>query len=64
MIKASKTLIDYIKAQEKLEEFSSRSKISRNVLYSLMRGKTPSTDTVTKILNITGLDFEKAFEKK
>ena len=64
MIKASKVLTDYIEAQENMGEFSDRAKIAKSVIYSVLRGETPSTDTVQKLLNVSGFDYEKAFEVK
>ena len=62
MIKASDILIGFLRSQNDREGFMKRADISQGSYYNLVGGKDVGSDTVAKILKITGLDFEKAFE--
>lgn len=62
MIKASKSLKNYIESQENIEKFCERVELSKSVVYSLLKDTTPSAETIAKLLEVTGFDFEKAFE--
>lgn len=64
MVKASEALKDFIKAQESMDSLVKRSGVSKSVLYGLVAGKQPSGDTIHKMLEVTGFDYEKAFESK
>ena len=64
MIKATQALKLHIEAQENFTEFCKRAGLSKGAVYAVLTDKTPSTDTVQKLLNVTGFDYEKAFEVK
>lgn len=61
MIQASKTLKDFIEAQNSIEDFAGKLKVTRQTIYNIIKGENISSDMVAKILNETGMDFEKAF---
>lgn len=63
MVKASKLLLAFIEAQGDKDELAERLGIARRTLYSIERGEDIGhADIVAKILNVTGMEFEKAFE--
>ena len=62
MIKASKALVDFIEAQGSIPELAERLDVTRQTVYNIKNGVDVSSDMVAKILNLTGFDFEKAFE--
>ncbi len=62
MITANLTLINYIKSQKSLQEFANKSGVSLRTVYTIIDGKQISADVIAKILTVTGMDFEKAFE--
>lgn len=64
MIQASNTLKEFIKAQNSIEEFAEKLNVTRQTIYNIVGGDKVSSDMVAKILNATGMDFEKAFEVK
>lgn len=64
MITASKTLKTYIDAQESKPGLAKKLDISRQALYQIKGGSNISATTVAKILEVTGFDFEQAFEVK
>lgn len=62
MIRASSTLKDFIRAQKSVEHFASEIDVTRQTIYNILGGDKVSSDMVVKILNKTGMEFEKAFD--
>ncbi len=62
MIQASKVMKDYIKAQKSVEAFAEEMNVTRQTIYNIIDGDNVSSVMVAKLLNKTGMDFEKAFE--
>ena len=62
MITASKLLKEFIKSQNSIEELAGKLDVTRQTVYAIISGEKVSSDMVAKILNLTGMDFEKAFE--
>ena len=64
MITASKTLKALMDGQKDRDTFTKKAGISTGTWYRLMNGNDISSEVVGKILNVTGFEFEKAFEVK
>ena len=62
MIKASQTLKDFIKAQKSMDDFAKNLDVTRQTIYNILDGVRISSDMLEKIMNKTGMSFEKAFE--
>lgn len=61
MITLSDSAKKFIKEQESIEKFAERVDISTTRIYAFLNGESVSSNFVAKFLNVTGLDFEKAF---
>ena len=62
MITAKQVLIDYLEAQENVEEFCEATKLSKQTFYNIKKGENVSSEVMAKLLSVSGFDFEKAFE--
>ena len=62
MIQASKVLKEFIRSQKSIEDFASDLEVTRQTIYNILGGEKVSSDMVAKLLNKTGMEFEKAFE--
>ena len=63
MIKASDLLIKFFDGQENKTNLCKRLDISMPTLYRIMRQESNVDEkTIAAVLNVTGFDFEKAFE--
>ncbi len=64
MIKASKVLIDFIEAQNSLDELAEEVSLTKQTLYNVKNGDNVSSDVIAKLLERTGFEVEKAFDLK
>ncbi len=64
MIKAKDVVKDFIKAQPTLESFAKKIGTTRQTLHNILNDENVSSEIIAKILNETGMDFEKAFMVK
>lgn len=62
MIRASLILKEFIRSQKSIESFADDMDVTRQTIYNILGGDKVSSDMVAKILNKTGMEFEKAFE--
>lgn len=62
MIIASKNLKKYIELQSDKSDFAEKLGISRQMLYNIDNGTNVSDKLRDKIMEVTGFDFETAFE--
>jgi len=61
MITASKTLKKHISLQRRKEVLAKKWNISRQALHQIQLGHGISTETIARILDDTGYEFETAF---
>lgn len=62
MIQASKVMKNYIEAQKSIESFAEEMDVTRQTIYNILDGDNVSSIMVAKLLNKTGMEFEKAFD--
>ena len=64
MIIARKSIKSYIKAHPSVETFAQKFSVTRQTIYNILDDMNVSSDMISKLLQETGFDFEKAFEVK
>lgn len=64
MIIARDSIKVFLKAQPRIEAFADKIGVTRATVYNILNGENVSADSIAKLLNVTGFDFEKAFEVK
>lgn len=62
MLIASKSLKAFIASQKSKNELAEKLEVSRQTLHLIENGSSISSKMVTRLLEITGFEFEKAFE--
>lgn len=62
MITASKALKEFIRNQNSIESFAEKMDVTRQTIYNILDDSKISSDMIAKFIEITGFDFEKAFE--
>ena len=61
MIKASESLVVYIRAQKAINKLAEKVGISERSLYNILDGDPISSEIIGKLLEATGFSFDKAF---
>jgi hypothetical protein len=64
MIIAKESIKLYIRAQANISKFAESLNMTTMTLYNIMDGNNVSADSIAKLLQVSGFDFEKAFEMK
>jgi len=64
MIIAKDSIKIFLKSQPRIETFADKLGVTRATVYNILNGENVSADSIAKLLNVTGFDFEKAFEVK
>lgn len=62
MIHASKKLVEFINSQNSIEDFADKLGVTRQTVYNILNQEMISSEIIAKIINETGMDFEKAFD--
>lgn len=64
MIIAKQPIIDYIRAKPSITGFAQEVDVTPQTIHNLMNGKNVSSELFCKLMDMTGFEFEKAFEIK
>lgn len=62
MIYANKTLKSYILGQKDKGDLAEKWGVTKQTVYNILNDDSVSAETIAKILQDTGFEFEKAFE--
>lgn len=62
MIVISKLMEDFIQSQTSIDGFAEKLGVSRQTVYNILKKESISSEMMSKLLNVTGITLDKAFE--
>ena len=63
MIVAKDSVKNYINSQVSVVELAERLGVAHSTLYGVAKGNPVSAEIIDKLLEVTGFDFEKGFDR-